>query len=162
MVRKIITVLLCIAVLSAVPISASAAAYDVDISDSTLNVVRGLLVRNYGLRTSYVAYRDPQSSDVILVIGEDLVLSEGIVTFTDCDKYLVQSSSELRLSFDVDGSLDLTDGSCIYSNLGYYPDLISKVDYYSYAIFILLFVALCVYLLRSIFSFTMRSRFYKE
>ena len=162
MVRKVIILALCIAVLSAVPISASAAAYDVDISDSSLNVVRGLLVRNYGFLTSYVAYRDPQSSDVILIIGEDIVISEGIVTFTACDKYLIQMSSELILSSDVDGSLDLTDGSCIYSNLGYYPDLISKVDYYSYAIFIFSLLALCLYLLRSIFSFTMRSRFYKE
>lgn len=158
MVRKLMAVLLCFAVLSAVPISASAAAYDTDIPGDVLPVLRGVLEKNYGLSSNYLVYRDASTSDYVVIIGQDMSLNDGIVTYSGCDKFLVDSTTALSYKTDLEGSIDLSDGSCVYSNMGYYPDLIERSDYYEIATLIVLLACVFAVVLRSIFSFCLRSR----
>lgn len=158
MVRKVTALLLCIAVLSAVPISASAAAYDTNIPGDVLPVLKGVLSKNYGLSSNYLVYRDASTSDYVVIIGQDMSLNDGIVTYSGCDKFLVDSSTVLSYETGLEGSIDLTDDSCVYSNMGHYPDLFEKTDYVQFATIILLLVFYFGFMLRSIFSFCLRDR----
>ncbi len=158
MVRKVIILLLCFAVLSAVPISASAATYDTNIPGDVLPVVEGLVEKNCGISCNYVLFRDLSTSNYVVIIGKDMSINDQIVSYSGCDKYILDSDLELTLAPELDGSLDLSDGSCVYSNMGYYPDLIERSSYYEIATLLLLLACLFCYLLRSIFSFCLRSR----
>lgn len=164
MVRKILTCVLLLAVISAVPISASAATiYEGNISSSYTTIFKDVANKEVSFNEDYVFFRSGQY-EYSLVIG-DLTFENGNFSSNgDVRIYLIDTesnsyNSSYVYSVSTESSFNLTvSNQLIYSNLGHYPDLIERSSYYEVATLILLLSAVCLYLLRSIFGFCLRYR----
>lgn len=164
MVRRTMITLCCVlAVLLAVPATASAAEYtpyDGSIS-STYTAIFEDVAAKLSLTDDYVFFRSGQY-EYMLVAGD--LTYDGSFSGSACDVWYISTNTGSYNTGYVfsKGSLadfSLSPGSAlVYSNLGHFPDLVDRGEVYSFAILILLLVAIFLYLIRSIFSFTLRSR----
>ena len=164
MVRKSVTAVITactLAVLLAQPITASAATFNIyegNISNTYTTIFRDLLGK-IAIFDDYVFFRSGQA-EYVCVVG-DLTYSGGTFEGDEVMVYriIIDSDYGSRYSFshreETDFLLTPTDG-LVYSNLGLYPDLFDSTTYYSLATLILLVVGVFMYLIRSIFAFTMR------
>ena len=162
MVRKIIILVAAVAVLLSMTVSASAATiYDGNISSTYTTIFKDIAQKEVQFNESYVYYRSGQY-EYSLVVGK-LDFSNGKFTSSEevriykitTDQNTYNSSYEYTVSTENSFSLAV-DKQLIYSNLGNFPDLIERTNYYEMATLILLFVGVLLYLLRSIFSFNTR------
>lgn len=166
MVRKsmrLAAVVCVLAVLLALPTTASAAsytAYDGNISTTYITIFRDL-VGKIAPFEDYVFFRAGQY-EYMLVAGE-LEYSAGSFSAPACTVYRIVTESAYSSTYsffqteETDFALDPGNG-LVYSNLGAYPDLIDRTAFYSFASLVLLLVCVFLYLIRSIFSFTLRRR----
>lgn len=167
MVRKVIPLIIALAVLLAVPISASAEVFDVDegnISTQILTYFEDIINKEVGLDENYVLFRSAQY-EYILLIDKDLELSGSeFLTTADVKLYRITTSgNSYTMYYELIGEECIVNNSSqkiLYSNLGHYPDLIERSNYYEIATLILLLSAFCIYLFRSIFGFCLRSKFH--
>ena len=163
MVRKII-LCLCLSVILAVPITASAnEIYEGNISSSYTTIFKDIAEKEVGFNEDYIFYRSGQY-EFSLVVG-DIAINDGVIAsngevriyaistnsnYNSIYEYSVSSSSSFSMSIS---------NELIYSNLGNYPDLIERSNYYEIATFILLLTCLCCYLFRNIFRSSFGSRY---
>ena len=161
--RAVRSVLVCcaLAVVLAQPITASAATYtlyDGELGSSYVSIFRDL-VGKISPMEDYVFFRSGEY-DYTLIAGE-LECIAGIFEAPACTVYRIFVSPDgsggyqFFQSEEIDFILETGIG-LVYSNLGHYPDLIERTGFYSFASLVLLLVCVCMYLLRSIFSFTLR------
>lgn len=152
-----------LAVMLAVPATASAAEYypyDGSISSSYTTIFQGIAGK-IDLTSDYVFFRSGQY-EYILVEGELTYTTR--FSGTDCTAYRITTNtgtynSGYVFSQETLDTFEFYPGSAlVYSNLGPYPDLIDRSVFYSFATLVLLFICVCLYLIRSIFSFTIRDR----
>lgn len=163
MVRKIIIFLLALSLIS-VPIQASAAEiYDGNISSTYTSIFEDVANKKVGLLDDYVFFRSGQYT-YDLVVGDiefssgKFVSNETVQIYSISTESSGYNSSYVYSTTSQDGFSLSPTNQLIYSNLGDYPDLIERSNYYEVFIALLLLVALCLYLLRSIFSFCTRRR----
>lgn len=164
MVRKIIMVLIALCLISAVPIQASAAeVYEGNISTSYVSIFEDIAEKKVGLFDDYVFYRSGQY-DYQMVVGQ-LALSDNQITSDGSIQIYTISTNNANYNNIYEYSV--TSGSAfsltpntnlIYSNLGDYPDLIERSNYYAVATLLVMLIALCIFFVRSIFSFCWRDR----
>lgn len=161
--RTMNSVLVCcaLAVVLAQPITASAASYtlyDGELVPSYASIFRDL-VGKISPMEDYVFFRSGEY-DYTLIAGE-LECIAGIFEAPVCTVYRLYVSPDgsagyqLFQSEETDFILETGTG-LVYSNLGHYPDLIDQTSFYSFASLVLLLACVGMYLLRSIFSFTLR------
>lgn len=86
-------------------------------------------------------------------LGDTFNSSSDLIVYDYC----IDSDDELNIYVSSDLTL-LADNTLIYSNLGFFPDLIERGDYYALLTFLLLCTALFMFLIRPIFNFCIRSR----
>lgn len=167
MVRKIIAAVLCIAVILAVPIAASAAeipVYAGNISTTELTYFKDIANKVVGINDKYVFFRTDQYN-YLLLVGNISYDGEKFVIGDKCHQYLLNTkTTPYSYSYVFDPPFDnftiTPNKNLVYSNLGHYPDLIERSNYYEIATLILLLAVVCIYLFRSIFSFCLRRRVY--
>lgn len=166
MVRKskiICGLVLALALILAVPVSASAyEVYTEGNISSTYTAYFRDIVASASSFDDYIYWRSGQY-EYSLVVG-DLDYSGGVFSSDDaCTHYIFTTSSGYNSSFSYrtveinDFSLSVGD-AFVYSNLGNYPNLTDRGDFYALASLLLLLVALCMYLVRSVFGFCLRTR----
>lgn len=116
----------------------------------------------YFLPQDYVYFRSGQY-EYSLVVGD---LEYDSLTFTaeEYDYYTIHTSNNYGTSYlslihssGNDLNLDVSN-HLVYSNLGAYPSLYDRGDYYGFALVLMAFVAGCCALLRPLFGFTYRLR----
>ena len=152
-----------LALVLAVPVSASA--YEV-YNDGTVSSTYTTYFRDILASASpfddYIYWRSGQY-EYSLVVG-DLSYSGGRFTSSDsCTHYKFTTSSGYNSTFSYSttsiNDFSLSVGNAlVYSNLGNYPNLTDRGDFYALASLLLLLVALCMYLVRSVFAFCLRTR----
>ena len=167
MVRKSLKrmlVLICVlAGMVPMALPASAASYtthDGNISTTYITIFRDIVGKISPL-DDYVFFRSGQY-EYILVSG-DLEYSGGSFAGQSVKVYRIVTDSAYSSTYSYfqteETAFSLTPGSgLVYSNLGAYPDLIDRTSFYAFASLILLLACVCMYLIRSIFSFTLRRR----
>lgn len=160
---RILVAVCTLAVMLAVPATASAAEYypyDGSISSSYTTIFQGI-VGKIDLTSDYVFFRSGQY-EYMLVEGD--LTYDSSFSGTACTAYRISTNTGTYnngyvFSQETLESFDLYPGSAlVYSNLGPFPDLIDRSVFYSFATLVLLFICMCLYLIRSIFSFTTRRR----
>lgn len=163
MVRRALTLVCALAVLLTVSATASAAEYvpfDGTISSSYVTIMEDVVAK-LSLTDDYVFFRSGQN-DYMLVSGD--LEYNGSFTGADCDAWYINVNSDYYnsgYSFSHGPVRDflLSPGSAlVYSNLGHYPDLTDRGAFYGFCTLVLVLVAIFLYLIRSIFGFTLRSR----
>lgn len=161
MARKIIALLVALAALAAVPLSASAATvYEGNIS-TTYTTIFSDIIGKIGLGDDYVFYRSGQY-EYTMIAGE-ITWDGSRFAADEATRYVLVTNSNYNSTYDYSSGTvsgwTLSPGSAlVYSSLGDYPVLTERSDTYSLATLILLFACVCMYLIRSIFSFTYRRR----
>ena len=163
MVRRALILACALAVLLAVPATASAAdyvPYDGAISSSYTSIMEDVVAK-LPLTDDYVFFRSGQN-DYLLVSGD--LTYNGSFSGENCTAWYINANTGVYNSgylFST-GPLDsfqLAPGSAlVYSNLGHYPTLTDMGAFYGFCAVVLLLVAIFLYLIRSIFGFTLRSR----
>lgn len=161
--RKIIVILAVLAVIMATPLTASAySIYEDGSLSSTYTTYFRDVVSNISPFDDYIYWRSGQYQ-YSLVVG-DIDYSNGRFSSSgECTHYYFTTSSGYNSTFSYhvdninDFSLSVGD-SLVYSNLGNYPNLTDRGDLYALSALILMLIALCLYLLRSVFGFCLRSR----
>lgn len=162
MVRKMIILLLALCALAAVPLSASAAeVYDGTISTTYITIFRDI-VGKVKLDDDYVFYRSGQYE--YTMIAGDITYENGTFSADEAASYVLTTNNSYNSTYQYSvGTVSfwtLSPGSgLVYSSLGDYPDLQEPGDKYSVTILFVLCVALCMSLIRPVFSFTLRSRY---
>lgn len=166
MVRKSLIKVLLVCVLAVTmvqPFTASAYSIYTDGNISTTYVTYFRDISNkIPSGSDYVFFRAGQN-EYVMVVG-NLKLSSGKITSTGSVKvYSIYTSGNYNSTYNysetTESSFSLSVGSSlIYSNLGNYPNLIERNDVYAFSALILLGVGVGCYLLRSVFSFSLRSR----
>ena len=138
--------------------AASYNAYDGNLSTTYITIFRDI-VGKVSLLDDYVFFRSGQYE--YLLVSGDLEFSGGSFTGQTVTVYRIVTDSAYSSTYsyfqteEIDFSLSPGSG-LVYSNLGAYPDLIDRTSLYSFASLILLLACVCMYLVRSIFSFTLR------
>lgn len=162
MVWKKLILCIALAVFLAVPITASAAdIYDGNISSTYTTIFKDIADKEVGFNEDYVYFRSDQY-EYTLAVGKFSIENGVISADGDTRLYIINTESNsynsaYEYSVSTDSSFNLTvSNQLIYSNLGHYPDLIERSNYYDIATLILLLTAICLYLLRSIFGFSLR------
>lgn len=161
--KRLISVLLALAVISAVPITASAASVyqEGNISTTYVTYFEDILGKLSPF-DDYVFFRSGQY-EYTMCVG-DLTYSNGWITSnTECDIYQIYSTTsgynnvyQMRFSNSIGYALEAGD-SLVYSNLGGYPDLTERSDYIETAVLLLVLVAVFMSLIARIFSFNLRT-----
>ncbi len=152
---------LTLALVMAMPSRASAAeVYDGSISTTYITIFRDIATK-IGPADDYVFFRSGQY-EYQMYVG-DLTYENDSFTGTGLKVYTISTAgSGYSNAYTYDWStsdLELAPGTAlIYSNLGEFPDLIERSDYLAYSQILLLFIGLCIVLLRPIFSFCLRPR----
>ena len=159
---KMIGVVVALLLAMAMPTAAMAAdatPYDGSISTTYITIFRDLATK-VSIFDDYVFFRSGQN-EYVMYVG-DISYENGKFAGKGLTVYTITNETNYNSVYNYSIStrdLDLSAGSAlIYSNLGQYPDLIERNDYYAFATLTLLFIALCCYLLRSVFGFSLRSR----
>lgn len=136
--------------------------YDGTINTSYITIFKDIATK-IDIDKDYVFYRSGQY-EYQMVVG-DLHYSTGQITADGLvEIYIVSTnSSNYNSGYEYfvtsENGFSLTLGSSlVYSNLGAYPDLIERNDYNVFTTNFLLVIAICLYVLRSIFSFCLRKR----
>ena len=158
--RKLFMLGCALAVLLAEPITARAASYtpyDGSISSTYTQVFRDIAGKISPFE-DYVFFRAGQF-EYMLIAGE---LEYDGVRFTgeSCTVYKIAADSGVT-AYNQEEITDfsLEPGiSLVYSNLGPFPDLIDGSQRYTFAVLLLGLVALCMFLVRPFFGFTLRRR----
>lgn len=158
MVRKIIIVFLVLAAISSLTIAASAAPISAAYNDIAFNVARAL-ISDAEMLDSYIFYSAAENT-YILAIGKlkeqnNIIQSDSSVevytiTVTE-NTYTVDQITDEEYQLNVDQIY-------LYSNLNSYPDIIERGNRYEEATLFMLVIGLCLFLIRSIFNFTLRLR----
>jgi hypothetical protein len=165
MVRKrLIAILLALAVISAVPITASAAEVytEGNISTTYVTYFEDILGKLSPL-DDYVFFRSAQNEYTMLV-GK-LVYENGTIYSNErCKVYQIyttsssyQSNYHFTSNYYAEYSVTVRD-SLVYSNLGDFPDLNERGDYLETALLLLVLVIIVMSLVARIFSFCIRTR----
>ena len=163
MVRKVIVLLLALAALAAVPLSGQAATvYEGNISTTYITIFSDI-VDKIGMNDEYVFYRSGQY-EYTMIAGE-ITYDGSTFAADEASSYVINTNSSYNSYYEYSTgkviSWSLSPGSAlVYSSLGDYPALVDKSETYSFATLVLLFVCLCMFLIRSIFGFTYRRRSY--
>lgn len=153
-----------LAVIVAMPLTASATSYDVytegNISTSYAAIFENI-VGKVALFSDYVFFRTSQY-DYILLVG-DLTFENGTFSAETATEYRICFNSGYNSTYTfneaiVENASVTPGGTLVYSNLGSYPDLIDRGAFYQFAILVLLLICVFMYLIRSIFTFTLRRR----
>ena len=140
--------------------AASYTAYDGTISSTYTTLFRDI-VGQVGVLDNYVFFRSGQY-EYILVAG-DLTYEQDIFTAETATEYKIITNNQYTSQY-IYSVTEITDfnfapgTTLIYSNLGSFPDLVDRGEFYSFATLVLALIALCMFLIRSIFSFTWRRR----
>ena len=166
MVRKskiICGFVLALALLLAVPVSASA--YQVytegNISSTYTGYFRDIIASTSPF-DDYVYWRSGQY-EYSMVVGQLDFTGGRFYSSETCTLYKFTTTSGFNSSFTY-STADINDfnlqvgSALVYSNLGNFPNLTDRGDFYALASLLLLLVALCLYLIRSIFGFSLRHR----
>lgn len=161
--KRIIILLVAVALVSVVPSSAMAySVYEGNISSTYTNIFGDLNISPFD---DYVFFRSGQYT-YTLVVG-DISLEGTTFTATDTIKnYTIDTTSNSGYGSSVynyfvtdESGFSLDVGSnLIYSNLGSYPRLTERGEYYELFTAFLLCLALCLYALRSVLGFCVRTR----
>lgn len=138
----------------------AASVYDGNISTTYITIFRDIAT-NLGIGDDYVFFRSGQYE--YQMYSGKLTYSNGNFSGSNLTIYTIDTNSSNYNNYYqysvTTGSLTLSPGDAlIYSNLGHYPDLIERGDSLEFASMFMLFVGMCCYLLRSIFSFCLRRR----
>lgn len=162
--KRLIVILAALAILSAVPITASAAEVytEGNISTTYVTYFQDILSKVSPL-DDYVFFRSGQN-EYTMVVG-NLVFENGTISTNErCRVYQIYTTSQSYQSYyhfvsNNYAEYSVSVGSAlIYSNLGDFPDLNERGDYLETAILVIMLVIVCMYLLARIFSFCLRSR----
>ena len=163
--RSLIVIVLSLAVMVAMPLTASAAEpyTEGNISTTYITIYRDIAAKLSPF-DDYVMFRSDQY-EYQMWVG-DLDESDGVISSaSDLLVYTISTNSSSGYSsayiytVTTGSALSLTVGdNLVYSNLGNYPDLIERSGYYETATLLLLLVALCLFILRSVFGWCYRTR----
>lgn len=163
MVRKVSRIIVFLVIAAVMlPMAASAATiYDGNISTTYITIFRDIASKLSPF-DDYVFFRSDQY-EYMMVVGDfdyssGLMSADGRVTIYAISTNNTYNSSYVYSVSTQDGFSISPGESLIYSNLGDYPDLILRSDYYELSAVLLLLVGLCCYLLRSVFGFCSRKR----
>lgn len=152
--QRLILILLVMALTMAMPCSAMAATVyeDGNISTSYITYFHDI-VSSISWVDDYVFFRSSQY-DYTMYVGS-IDLAGTIFTCEDAVIYNINTGSGYNSTYTYhvsSGNVFVDAGDkLVYSNLGDYPDLLSRGDYVETITFILVFVALLMYLIHSIF-----------
>lgn len=161
MVRKIIVLLTAVCALAAVPLGAYAAeVYEGNLSN-TYTTIFADIVGKIGYDDEYVFYRSGQN-EYTMVAG-DITWDGSSFAADEALSYVLYWDSGYNSSYayyvsPVSNWELMPLSALVYSSLGDYPDLIDRSETYSFATLVLVFVCICLYLIRSIFGWTYRRR----
>ncbi len=162
--KRLIFTLFALAVILAVPITASAEEpyTEGNISTTYVTYFQDILAKS-SITDDYVFFRSGQY-EYKMYVG-DITFENGIFSSdSSCRSFTIGTSSSgynqtYTFSSSEIGSFSLTtNNALIYSNLGSYPDLIERGEYIETASLLLILVIVCMYLVSRIFSFCIRSR----
>lgn len=150
-----VLVLICtLAVLLAQPVTASAASYTPYAGPvpEEYREVFGSIAGKISFREDYVFFRSAENE--YMMITGDLTYESGSFEAETCTVYRIlfqdgAPSFSQREEFDL--VLTVND-ALVFSDLGYFPDLIDRSEVYSLATLFLLVIALCMYLINGIFN----------
>lgn len=153
-----------LALLLAMPVSASAySAYNEgNISTTYITIYRDISVKVSPF-DDYVFSRTGQY-EYIMAVGDLTLSNNSFRSNGSVEVYRITTgqnnyNSTYQYSITTESSFSLSAGNeLVYSNLGSYPDLIERTAFYEISALLLMLVALCMYLIRSIFGFCLRSR----
>lgn len=161
--RKIIFIILALALSMALPLSASAySVYEDGSLSSTYTTYYRDVVSGLSPFDNYVYWRSGQY-EYSLVVG-DLDYNNGKFSSDQtCKHYKFTTSSGYNSTFTYSttniNDFSLSVGNAlVYSDLGNYPCLTDRGDFYAFTSLLLMFIALCIFLVRSIFGFNLRTR----
>ena len=161
--RKVIVPVLVICLVLAMPAQAYAAeVYDGTISTTYITIFRDIASK-IPINADYVFFRSGQN-EYMMAVGDFAESGNSIEATGEVTIYAISTnnnnySNGYEYSVSTQSGYSLDPGSAlIYSNLGHYPDLIERIDYFGFATLLLLFVGLCLYLLRSLLGFCLRRR----
>lgn len=152
--QRLILILVIMALAMAMPCNAMAATVyeDGNISTSYITYFRDI-VSSVPWFDNYVFFRSSQY-DYTMYVG-DIDLTGTVFTCDDAVIYNINTGSGYNSTYSYvvsSGNVFVDAGNkMVYSNLGNYPDLLSRGDYVETITSILFFVALLMYLVHSIF-----------
>lgn len=162
--KRLICLLGSLAVILAVPITASAAEVytEGNISTTYVTYFQDILSKVSPL-DDYVFFRSGQN-EYTMFTG-NLIYNNGTISSQEpCRVYQIYTttgsgySSTYHFTANNYQEYSVSIGSAlVYSNLGDFPDLNERGDYLETAILVLMLVIVCMYLLARIFSFCLRS-----
>lgn len=168
MVRKsvILVMVALLAVTMAMPLTAAAAsysAYDGNISTTYVTFFRDISSK-IPINSDYVFFRSSQY-DYTMIVGDLDFSGDTFTSSVEVQVYEISTNSgssynsTYSYSVSSENNFSLSAGSSLlYSNLGNYPDLIERNDYYAFSAVLLLLIGICLYLCRSVFGFCLRLR----
>lgn len=160
MVRKSLRVWMVICTLAlilAAPVRASAyTVYDGNISSTYTTIYRDLLSKK-GINDDYLFFRSDQY-EYVMLIG-DLAYSNGTFTAEKATEYKITTNSGYNSNYTYEvtdvRSVNLVPGTALlYSNLGDYPELQDPDDYFMFALLLLIWIVIIMWLARSIFEYS--------
>lgn len=163
MVRQRLIVICCclVAAMLALPAAAQAAQYNIydgTMSSTQVQVFRDIISK-LSILDDYVVFRSGQYEYVML--AGDLTYEQDFFTAETATEFKLLThngyNSQYNLTVQEVTDVVLAPGSTIvYSNLGYFPDLVDPGTKYDFAMLSLGVIALMMFLIRSIFSWTYR------
>lgn len=163
--KIIATSLLALALILAVPVSASAAdVYTEGNISSTYTTYYRDIVATLSPFDDYVFYRSGQYSYALVVgdldyNGYSFVSNDSVTLYQMVTNSGTGYNSTIDYSTQTLGTFSLSPGSVlVYSNLGGYPQLTDRGDFYALSTLLLMLVVVCLYLIRSLFGWCLRSR----
>lgn len=162
--KRLISILLALAVISAVPITASAAEVytEGNISTTYVTYFQDILGKVSPLY-DYVFFR-AGANEYTMVVGDLDCVNGYFISPGNCSIYTIYTTSvnynsTYHFSKSTANSYTLNvNSSLVYSNLGDYPDLNERGDYLETALLLLVLVIIVMYLVSRIFSFCLRTR----
>lgn len=160
-IRKWLYLIVLVAVLlrSCASTAHASTVYDGNIGTTYLTYFRDILGK-LDFDDDYVCFRAGQY-EYIMATG-DLSFDDGIFSSDEVKCYVFSSSNTTYNSYTLYSTYDEVDfyletgDKIVYSNLGDYPQLEERSDVVENAIFVLIFIAFVMHLIRSIFKHAYR------
>lgn len=154
MVRKIISIILCVLFVASLPLATNAESYTAaDTFDHSKADIFKSLLNDVSIFDHYVLFKSSDDS-YFMIVGDLVKQDDKFVSSESCTVYKL---SDDQFTFYTDNQVSVSlNNQIYYSDLGSTFDLYTRFDLFSFiAIILLSIIALCC-LIRPIFNFVLR------